>query len=78
MPALRCTTPLQLFAPGNWKCCSENESYQALVGHWLSAGYTLRYSGGMVPDVHNLLIKVRLLNCDVCTNPSSSALARNV
>ena len=59
--ALRCDTPRALFAPANVKCSADNAAYRARIEAWLSQGCTLRYSGGMVPDVHHLLVKV-------CTN----------
>ena len=45
------------FAPGNLRACSENPKYQALVLHWLEKRQKLRYSGGMVPDLHHILSK---------------------
>lgn len=45
------------FAPGNLRATSDNQSYQALVNYWISNKYTLRYSGGLVPDVYHILIK---------------------
>ena len=32
-------------------------SYGRLVQHWIANQYTLRYSGGLVPDVYHVLIK---------------------
>ena len=50
----------KVFAPANLRCAAQNEAYRALVHSWISERYTLRYSGGMVPDVHHALVKVRL------------------
>ena len=47
-----------VFAPANLRSASENEEYQKLVQHWMSNKYALRYSGGMVPDIHHILTKV--------------------
>ena len=47
-----------VFAPANLRATAENEEYQQLVQYWMSNKYTLRYSGGMVPDVHHILTKV--------------------
>lgn len=33
---------------------------------WISKGYKLRYSGGMVPDVHHILAKVRFQSVITC------------
>jgi fructose-1,6-bisphosphatase I len=45
------------FAPGNLRVCEENPAYRKVVLDWLERGLTLRYSGGMVPDVHHILRK---------------------
>ena len=47
----------KIFAPGNLRATSDNESYNALVQHWITKKYTLRYSGGLVPDVYHILAK---------------------
>ena len=43
--------------------------YSDLVASWISRGFTLRYSGGMVPDVHHILAKGGGVFC----NPASTA-----
>jgi len=55
------------FAPGNLRATNDNEKYHALVQHWIKERYTLRYSGGMVPDVYHILTK----NHGVFSNVSS-------
>jgi len=45
------------YAPGNLRVCEENPAYRRVVEDWLKRGLTLRYSGGMVPDVHHILRK---------------------
>jgi fructose-1,6-bisphosphatase I len=45
------------FAPGNLKVCSENPKYRAVMDRWLNKQSKLRYSGGMVPDLHHILSK---------------------
>lgn len=34
-----------------------SKEHKAIVEHFFSMGYRLRYSGGMVPDLHQILIK---------------------
>jgi fructose-1,6-bisphosphatase len=46
-------------APANIKAAKDNAVYEKLVLQWISKGCKLRYSGGMVPDVHHLIQKVR-------------------
>ena len=45
------------FAPGNLRACAKSAGYRNLVNFWLDRQYTLRYSGGMVPDVCHILKK---------------------
>jgi fructose-1,6-bisphosphatase I len=47
----------KLFAPGNLRACSSEEWYVKLLDFWVKNDYTLRYSGGMVPDVNQILKK---------------------
>jgi len=47
----------KMFAPGNMAVCQKNEKYFSLVNFWIKNGYKLRYSGGMVPDISQILIK---------------------
>ncbi len=45
------------FAPGNLRAVKDNPKYGELVNHFIQNQYTLRYSGGMVPDVNHILKK---------------------
>lgn len=45
------------FAPGNLRATFDNDDYKRLVAYWIDNKYTLRYSGGLVPDVYHILIK---------------------
>ncbi len=47
----------KMFAPGNLRACEKREDYLKLVNFWIQNQYTLRYSGGMVPDVNQILVK---------------------
>ena len=47
----------KMFSPGNLRACAENKEYLALLDFWSENGYQLRYSGGMVPDIHQILVK---------------------
>lgn len=46
-------------APANIKAAKDNAVYEQLVLKWISNGCKLRYSGGMVPDIHHIMAKVR-------------------
>ncbi len=45
------------FAPGNLRSTKGNEKYLEIIQQWISESRTLRYSGGMVPDLHHILSK---------------------
>lgn len=45
------------FAPGNLRATSDNAQYNALIQFWIQNKYTLRYSGGLVPDIYHILSK---------------------
>lgn len=45
------------FAPANLRAAAEDEKYMALITHYISQKYTLRYIGGLVPDVVHMLVK---------------------
>lgn len=47
----------KVFAPGNLRATNCNLDYDALVKHWIQERYTLRYTGGMVPDVYHMFAK---------------------
>lgn len=57
------------FAPANLRSAADNKAYANLVSDWMSQRYTLRYSGGLVPDVHHIIAKGGGVFC----NPASSA-----
>lgn len=41
----------KLFSPGNLRATFDNPAYERLMSFYLGEKYTLRYTGGMVPDV---------------------------
>jgi len=45
------------FAPGNLRAGNKNEKYRELINSFIRDEYTLRYSGGMVPDINHMLTK---------------------
>ncbi|CAN8074128.1 unnamed protein product [Agarophyton chilense] len=47
----------KLFAPANLRCAQDNEAYNRLIQYYMTNRYTLRYTGGMVPDVTQILMK---------------------
>lgn len=49
--------PGKLYAPANMRCAQDNAGYARLLAHCAKERYVLRYTGGMVPDVTQLLVK---------------------
>jgi len=54
---LTITPTTKLFAPGNLRAASVNKGYKEVIDYWLDKGYTLRYTGAMVPDIYQIFIK---------------------
>lgn len=57
IPKVNVKTASKTFAPGNLRATFDNLQYKALVDYWIAQKYTLRYSGGLVPDVYHILAK---------------------
>jgi len=54
---LKISEQYKIFAPGNLRAVGENSAYANLIEAWSKNGKTLRYSGGMVPDINSILMK---------------------
>ncbi len=48
---------VKTYSPGNLRAVVDTPNYRKMMNLWLDEGHTLRYSGGMVPDIHHMLIK---------------------
>ena len=62
-------TKCKTFAPGNLRATSDNLQYKELINYWIESKYTLRYSGGLVPDIYHILTKGE----GIFTNASSKS-----
>lgn len=58
----------KIFAPANMRVAQEVEGYNKLIHHWMEKRRTLRYTGGLVPDVCQQFTK----GMGIFTNPTSS------
>ncbi|KAL6765940.1 sedoheptulose-1,7-biphosphatase [Haematococcus lacustris] len=65
----------KLFAPGNLRATFDNPNYERLINYYLGEKYTLRYTGGMVPDVFQIIVKEKGVFTNV-TSPSTKAKLR--
>jgi len=64
------------FAPANLRAASEDPRYLALITRYIQDRYTLRYSGGLVPDVVHALVKGHGIYLSPVTAGSKAKLRR--
>jgi sedoheptulose-bisphosphatase len=64
------------FAPANLRAAAEDERYSALISSYISEKYTLRYCGGLVPDVVHTLVKGHGVYVSPVTEASKAKLRR--
>ncbi|DBB05356.1 TPA: hypothetical protein ACH3X3_010577 [Trebouxia sp. C0006] len=65
----------KMFSPGNLRATFDNPEYEKLISYWVGEKYTLRYTGGMVPDVFQIIVKEKGVFSNV-TSPSTKAKLR--
>lgn len=59
----------KIFSPANLRAAQEVPGYKKLVDHYMEERYTLRYSGGLVPDIYQQFTKTQ----GIFTNPTSKS-----
>merc|ERR1719353_1666651 len=59
----------KIFAPANMRAAQDLPAYGKLIEHWMTNRYTLRYTGGLVPDICQQFTKRQ----GVFANPTSDA-----
>jgi len=74
LPRIHLKEEGKIFAPGNLRASNDNVAYDNLVKYWIENRYTLRYSGGMVPDVYHMLIKGKGIFTNVSSEKSKAKL----
>merc|ERR1712070_885002 len=62
----------KIFAPANMRAAQDVDGYKKLLDHFMENRFTLRYSGGLVPDVYQQFTKTQGVFC----NPTSPAKLR--
>merc|ERR1719362_668181 len=65
----------KIFSPANLRAAQDVPGYKKLVDHYMENRYTLRYSGGLVPDVYQQFTKTQGIFANP-TSPSSPAKLR--
>mmetsp|Transcript_16809 Transcript_16809/g.28515 ORF Transcript_16809/g.28515 Transcript_16809/m.28515 type:complete len:330 (+) Transcript_16809:222-1211(+) len=70
-----CIAPTgKVFAPGNLRATKDNADYKRLIDYWIENQYTLRYSGGLVPDIYHILIKGKGVMCNASSKSTRAKL----
>ncbi|KAI1087912.1 sedoheptulose-1,7-bisphosphatase [Rostrohypoxylon terebratum] len=64
------------FAPANLRAAADDDKYMSLISHFIQKKYTLRYSGGLVPDVVHSLVKGHGIYISPVTAASKAKLRR--
>jgi len=57
----------KIFSPANMRAAQDLSGYDGLIKHWMESRLTLRYTGGLVPDVYQCFTK----EMGVFSNPTS-------
>ncbi|KAF7557773.1 hypothetical protein G7Z17_g385 [Cylindrodendrum hubeiense] len=64
------------FAPANLRAAAEDPQYMSLITRFVQEKYTLRYSGGLIPDVVHALVKGHGVYVSPVTGVSQAKLRR--
>ena len=64
---IQISSDAKIFSPANLRAAQEVPGYRKLVEHFLEKRYTLRYSGGLVPDIYQQFTKEQ----GIFANPTS-------
>lgn len=64
------------FAPANLRVAADNEPYMRLITHFIQEKYTLRYIGGLVPDIVHALVKGHGVYVNPVTDANKAKLRR--
>lgn len=64
------------FAPANLRSAAQEPNYMALITRYIQEGYTLRYAGGLVPDIVHALVKGHGIYVSPIFSPSQAKLRR--
>ncbi|KAJ4289411.1 hypothetical protein N0V88_006891 [Collariella sp. IMI 366227] len=75
-PTLHLAPKSRYFAPANLRAAAEDRAYMALITDYIERKYTLRYSGGLVPDVVHMLVQGQGVYLSPVTGKSKAKLRR--
>merc|ERR1719401_318967 len=72
--AIKIAEDSRIFSPANLRAAQDVPGYQRLVDHYLKERYTLRYSGGLVPDIFQQFTKGQGVFCNPTSRESPAKL----
>ncbi|KAK4125731.1 sedoheptulose-1,7-bisphosphatase [Parathielavia appendiculata] len=75
-PSLRLSPRSTYFSPANLRAAAEDEAYMSIVNGYITRQYTLRYAGGLVPDVVRMLVQGQGVYLSPATAGSKAKLRR--
>ena len=64
----------KIFSPANLRAAQDLPEYKELVDHYMTNRFTLRYTGGMVPDVYQQFTKRQGIFCNPTSEKSPAKL----
>jgi sedoheptulose-bisphosphatase len=64
----------KIFSPANLRAAQDLPGYRTLVDYFMEHRYTLRYSGGLVPDVYQQFTKTQGIFCNPTSETSPAKL----
>lgn len=67
---------IRYFAPANLRAAADHPRYMALIQHYITSKYTLRYCGGLVPDIVHALVQGQGIYVSPVFEPIKAKLRR--
>ncbi|CDJ35958.1 sedoheptulose-1,7 bisphosphatase, putative [Eimeria mitis] len=64
----------KIFSPANLRAAQDLPAYNEMVQRWMEERYTLRYTGGLGPDVYQLFVKGHGVFCNPASNKAPAKL----
>ncbi|KAL2126642.1 hypothetical protein VTI74DRAFT_482 [Chaetomium olivicolor] len=75
-PRVHLTRTSRFFSPANLRAAAQDKAYMSLVADYIAKQYTLRYAGGLVPDVVHMLVQGQGVYLSPVTEKSKAKLRR--
>ncbi len=72
--AIQISTTCKIFSPANMRAAQDLPGYKDLIDYYMTNRYTLRYTGGMVPDIYQQFTKKMGVFCNPTSEKSPAKL----